>query len=567
MPTTYSRKQMIFLIRLVVIITTAYFIIFTPSSNKQFENFGYFFIAVYLFTNLIVAFMPKKIFYDPKIFYGLVLCDSIMLPAGIYFSGYVGSDLYLMYFFIVSLTTISSRFKYLIINALIFSVIYGWLLYQKGFLSGPLAISYSIRIPLILIITVFYGYLITIRLKDKDKKIQEIQDRYEQIVQATDVMMCIVDQDGKYLFTNQKFIEFYGFSDEKSLLGLTVSSIHNGDDEQAEKSLGDVKSVFQSNNTVQNESFDKLHGIWFANTLSPIRNPLTRAVSSVCIISKDITERVEKENKLNDTIELLRKTRDQLIQKDKMSALGRMASGIAHEIRNPLEIIYMGIDYLDFNLTNDNPHIRKSIDKMLNAVNRANNIIKNILSFSKKSTYKITGFPLCPLLDNVLSLAKHSIRKNNVKVIREYDDKLIEVAADFNMLEQVFLNLVNNAIYAMKDSNEKRLTIHVSKQTVSEIGYKSGYRQADFFIIGDKMVVVEISDTGKGIPAADLPKIFEPFYTTKPTNEGTGLGLSLSHMIMDRLSGIIDVKSRENQGTTFYIQLQTDRKKINSNEV
>ena len=567
MANSYSRKKMIFLIRLVVIITTAYFIIFTPAQNKQFENWGYIFIAVYLMTNLIVSCLPDHFFYDNKIFYGLVLCDSIMLPAGIYFSGYVGSDLYLMYFFIVSLTTISSRFKYLLINAVIFSGIYGWLLYQKGFLAGPMAASYSIRIPLIIVITVFYGYLISIRLKDKDRKINEVRERYEQIVQATDVLMCIVDQDGRLLFVNQKFVVFYGYSDEKSLLGRTRSSIGNGEGPESEKSLSYVKSVFETDNTVHHESFDKRRRIWFANTLSPIRDPRNRNVAAVCIVSKDITDRVEKEKKLNDTIELLRRTRDQLIQKDKMAALGRMASGIAHEIRNPLEIIYMGLDYLGYNLSDDNPHIRKSIEKILNAVNRANNIITNILSFSKKSECKIVGFPICPLLDNVLSLAKHKIRKNGVSVIKAYNDEFIEVSADYNMLEQVFLNLVNNAVDAMKDRNEKKLTMRASVQTVSEIGYKSGYRRADFFAIGDEMVVVEISDTGKGIPPEDLPKIFEPFYTTKPTNEGTGLGLSLSHLIMDRLSGIIDVESRENEGTTFFVKLQTNRKDMNSREV
>ena len=256
-----------------------------------------------------------------------------------------------------------------------------------------------------------------------------------------------------------------------------------------------------------------------------------------------------------------------LIQKDKMAALGRMASGIAHEIRNPLEIIYMGVDYLENNLPDDNPHIRESIEKIFNAVNRADNIIKNILSFSRQTVCKIIQLPLNPLLDNVLALAKHKLEKSDVSVRREYADESLEVAGDQTMLEQVFLNLVNNAVDAMKDCKEKILTIRAYKQLVTEIGYKSGYRRADFFSIGDEMIVVEISDTGKGIPEETLSKIFEPFFTTKPTNEGTGLGLSLAHMIMDRLSGTIDVESRENQGTTFFVKLQPTSKIIDTKEV
>ena len=565
MATPLSRKKTIFLVRLMVIVTTAYFIIFSPSAGKGLEIYGYIFITVYLLTNLIVAYIPEKFFYDDKIFYGFILSDSILLPAGIYFSGYVGSDLYLMFFFIISLTTMSSRFGYLMINTLFFSIIYGWLLYQKGFLTGPMAVSYLIQIPFIIVIAMFYGYLITTRLKDTDIRINEVRERYEQIVQATDVLMCIVDHDGKFLFANQKLVKFYGYRDEKSLSGLTISRIHNEDETEAEKSLSYVRSVYQNNDMAQYESYDKNHGIWFAHTLSPIRDPSTRDVFAVCIISKDISDRIEKEKKLNDTVELLIRTRDKLIQKDKMAALGRMASGIAHEIRNPLEIIYMGVDYLENNLPDDNPHIHESIEKIFNAVNRADNIIKNILSFSRQSEYKITQLPLCPLLDNVLTLAELTIQKNGVSVQREYDDELLEVAGDYNMLQQVFLNLVNNAVDAMKDRKEKILTVRAHKQLVTEVGYKTGYRRADFFSIGDEMIIVEISDTGKGIPEKALPKIFEPFFTTK--NEGTGLGLSIAHMIMDRLSGTIDVESRENRGTTFFIKLQPTIKVTDAKEM
>jgi signal transduction histidine kinase len=135
------------------------------------------------------------------------------------------------------------------------------------------------------------------------------------------------------------------------------------------------------------------------------------------------------------------------------------------------------------------------------------------------------------------------------------------VAGDYNMLEQVFLNLINNAVDAMKNCKEKTLTLTVRtyKQLASQVGYKTGYRRADFFNIGDEMIIVEISDTGKGIPEKELPKIFEPFYTTKKANEGTGLGLSIAHMIIDRLSGTIDVESKENKGTTFIIKLQSTK--------
>ena len=551
-----SRKKTIFLVRLMVIITTAYFILFSSSAGRDLEIYGYIFIAFYLMTNLIIAYIPEKYFYDDKIFYGFVLCDSILLPAGIYFSGYVGSDLYLMFFFIISLTTMSARFEYLMLNTVFFSIIYCWLLYEKGVLTGPQSGSYLIQIPFIIVIALFYGYLITTRLRDKDIRINEVRQRYEQIVQATDVLMCIVDYDGTFLFANQKFVKFHGYRDEESLYSLTISQLYHEEENEAEKSLSYVRSVYQNNEMVQYESFDKNHGIWFANTLSPIRDESNRNVIAVCIILKDITDRIAKENKLNNTVELLIKTRDQLIQQDKMAALGRMASGIAHEIRNPLEIIYMGIDYLESNIPDNNPQVLESLEKIYNAVNRADTIIKNVLSFSRQSECKITQIPICQLLDNSLDLAKQSIQKSHVIVNCEYNDKSLEVAADYNMLQQVFLNLVNNAVDAMKESSQKILTVRAYKKLITEIGYKTGYRYTDFFKIGDDMIVIEVSDTGKGIPKDVQSKIFEPFFTTKSLNEGTGLGLSIAHMIMERLNGTIDVESKENQGTTFFINLQ-----------
>lgn len=558
---------MIFLIRMMVIITTAYFILFTPPTNKDLQTYGHLFIAFYLLSNLIVAKIPEKYFYGDKIFYGFVLCDTMMLPAGIYFSGYVGSDLYLMYFLIVLLTTMSANFRFLMLNTLFFSVIYGALLYQKGYLSGPSAITYLIRIPFFMVIAVLYGYIITTRLQDKDRRIREVRERFEQIVQATDVLMFIVDHDGKFLFANQKLVSFYGCQDEKNLHGLSISRIYMGDEAEAQNSLHYVKLVFQKNEMVKYESYDKYHDVWFDNTLSPIRDPSSRDVIAVCIVSRDISDRIEKEVKLKETVDLLQRTRDQLIQKDKMAALGRMASGIAHEIRNPLEIIYMGVEDLEYNLPDDTPHVRETIEKIFKAVDRTNTIIKSILSFSRQSEYKIKELPICPLLDRMLVLAENTIRKNDINVKREYADELLKVAGDQNMLEQVFLNLVNNAVDAMKDRQEKVLSVTAYKQTVSDVGYKSGYRRSDFFNIGDEMIVVEISDTGKGMPEEVLSKIFEPFFTTKPVNEGTGLGLSLAHMIMDRLKGTIDVESRENQGTTFYIKLQPAGQMMDSKEV
>ena len=553
MDVPFSRKRMVLIIRLLVIIITAYVIVFTPAS-PDFKIWGYIFIAFYLFTNLVVAAVPETFFFDDRVFYFIIFFDSIMLPAGIYFSGYVGSDLYLVYFLILCLTTMSARFHYLMINIAIFAGIYAWMLYQNGFITGPESIGYALRIPFIITIAMFYGYIVSARMSDKEHRLKAANEQYEQIVQATDVLVYSVNIEGRLLFANSKFVDYHSYSEERRLLGRRYGELCSADESRV--FLDKVDTVYRYNDMVQFESYDKVHRRWFSNTLSPIRNPEDNSVFAVCVIAKDITDRVEREQELDKTVELLRTTRDQLIQKDKMAALGRMASGVAHEIRNPLEIISMGVDYLDFNLPEAGDNVHQSLERISNAVDRANRVINDVLSFSRKSDFQIKDVAICDLLKEVLTHAGHNIQKNGITVRRDYVDESIKVAADWHMLEQVLLNLVNNAVDAMAECAQKRLAIRVYQKKVTSVGYKTGYRRADFFKVGDTMVIVEIQDTGKGISEDDFPKIFEPFFTTKGTGKGTGLGLSLAHMIMDRLSGTIDVESTVAEGTTFYVKLQ-----------
>ncbi|MBC2715713.1 MAG: PAS domain S-box protein [Desulfobacteraceae bacterium] len=549
----FSRKKSLFLIRLLVIIVMAYVMIFTPSS-QLIQSLSYVFIAFYLFTNLVMAAIPSKHFSDVRIYYQIVCFDSLMIVAGIYLSGLVGTDLYLIYFLIICLTTLTASFKYLLINILLFAGIYGFYLYQSDMLTGPMAVSYSLRLPFIIVIAMFYGFIVYSLLKDKENKLRTTHEKLDQIIQATDVFFYSIDLAGCYLFVNQKLYSNYGYRDAKEMLGLPYSHFHSK--EASESFLKHVHLVNQNRETVFYESYDETLKKWFSHTLSPIEDPAKDTVTGVSIVSKDITDRVEKEIELTKTVTLLRETRDQLIQKDKMSALGRMASGVAHEIRNPLEIIFMGVDYIESSLANDNPDLVEATDKIYTAIDRANKIVNDVLSFSRKSDFKLTDVDICTLMKDTLGLAEHKIRKSGVVLQCDFGTTRPAVRAESNMLGQVLLNLINNAVDAVKDRSEKQLTVSIYSQTIEQVGYKTGYRRADFFKVGDDVVVVEISDTGKGIPEDDLAKIFEPFFTTKATGEGTGLGLSLAHMIMDRIRGTIDVTSEVDVGTSFLVKLQ-----------
>jgi PAS domain S-box-containing protein len=535
-----------------MILVTAYLILFA-SPGHRLNTYSYLFMGAYLASNLFIPYIPAHFFYKAAFFYFLVLFDSIMVITGIYLSGNVGTDFYLVFFLIICLSALGSNLRYLMVTTLLLCGIYGWLLYQEGLLSGTESISHALRLPFIVIVALFFGFIVDVIVRDKDKKIRESEERYKTLVQSSAVLVAIVDIEGRLLSANNKMLSTYGFHAEEQMVGKNISEFHSH--KNSAEFLSHVQKVIGHDTISEYEFYERLFDKWFFITISPIKDSEGQ-IALASVVAKDITVRVKKEEELKETNQKLIETRDQLIQKDKMAALGRMASGIAHEFRNPLEIISMGVDYIENAFHDSNEMAKKSFEKIYNAIDRANKIINDILKFSRKTEFKLEPVVVPELLTETLSLAKHHIKKSNICLNANFPDVTAIALVDRNMLQQVVLNIINNAVDAMSDRPVKELSVSVRRESITKIGYKIGYRQTDYFKIGDEMIVVEIGDTGMGIPEDVLPKIFEPFFTTKETGKGTGLGLSLAHMIIERLRGVIDVQSEINKGTVFYIKLQ-----------
>jgi len=225
---------------------------------------------------------------------------------------------------------------------------------------------------------------------------------------------------------------------------------------------------------------------------------------------------------------------------DKLATVGELAAGAAHEIRNPLTSVRSTIQYLQKDLPEDKKQL---VDGIIGEVDRIDQVIRGLLSFSKASELHMTPVDIQDVLDQTLLLLDSELRNRGIDVRRNSATTDMQITGDAANLKQLFLNILLNSIQAMPDGGI--ITITASDQPTSGDG---GRRK--------NVVCIEIADTGHGIPEVDLPKVFDPFFTTKES--GTGLGLSISYGIVSRHDGEIEIRSRTNggeRGTTVAIRL------------
>lgn len=222
----------------------------------------------------------------------------------------------------------------------------------------------------------------------------------------------------------------------------------------------------------------------------------------------------------------LRTVQSRLIQAAKMEVVGGLATGVAHEVKNPLAIMLQGIDYLSKKVKAEDENDTMILHRMRGAVKKADNIITGLLDFSTWSELKFVSHNLNAVIEASLLLVRHEIDSCKINVTKEFTKKLPRVKIDKNKIEQVFVNIFLNAIHYMPDGG--RLSIRT---------YGNGVEGPE------AAVFVEIEDTGQGVPKNILNRVFDPFFTTRRGSGGTGLGLSIARNIMDMHKGRIGIEN------------------------
>ncbi|MEW6080047.1 MAG: response regulator [Thermodesulfobacteriota bacterium] len=542
-----NRKRLVFFSRLLVIITIAYIMVLAPAGDN-FRLWGYGFIAFYLATNLIIHYLPDRFFSHPAVFYCIVLVDCVLIVTGIYLSGMEGSDLYLIFFVIVCLATLGSELRNLIIASVLFVMIYGWLLYRQGLLQGDMAVSYCLRLPFILVVALFLGYIVDLQSRAQKERLAASENRYRVFVNKLPVGIYqqTIGDNSRFLLMNNCFFEMFGY-DRKDLQGKETDAIYARQEQRQ-----DMFRRLEREKHVEGFSLDlrRRDGSVFNGTVWARKyNDDNREIIEGVII--DVTELKEAEN-------ALKAMERQLQQAQKMEAIGVLAGGVAHNFNNNLMSILGHVSAMLLDRKPSDPDY-EPLRSISLAIREAASLTRNLLGFARGGAYEVLPLDLNELVvneDRIFSSASKSVR-----IHEQLGESLWAVEADRSQLQQVMMNLYVNAAQAMTKTGSGDIFVSTANVLLDESIVRSHH------LPPGRYVKIAVRDTGCGMDETVMGKIFDPFFTTKMPGEGTGLGLSSVYGIIKNHNGFIEVDSRPMQGSVFTIYLPaTDKIVVRDDE-
>ena len=543
---------------LTLLLTISY--LFQISEKRSFfislENNFYYFIGFFYLVTIVYAFLLNRVTDLRRFALIQILVDHFFIMGLIYFTGGKDSFFPITYIFAIIGSSIIFYKRGAYFSASFASLLYGLLLlfqyYHWITPPGQLGDTYEstpIFYSLILSMATFYivaflSSTISEELKKKKSELVQKQDDYNQleafnrnIVQSLDSGLLTIDLEGRINFMNRTAERILTVNGD-ALRGVSVYSLFPEIRERIE-SLEDRGPGFFSENQRYETLFIDQNGqkVYLGFSISP----LTGADASLMghtLIFKDITTLKEMEQ--------------QMIRVDKLAAVGQLAAGMAHEIRNPLTSLSGSIQMLKSELVLDAPN-QRLMEIILRESERLNSLITDFLLFAQPPK---TNKALCnirQIMDETIDLFVNSPECHEaIRVIRPETPQDLQIMIDPDQMKQVFWNLLINAAQAMANGGEIRVHLETRENGVlSPNAPRSASRRARTWLN------ILVSDSGRGIPVQEKEKIFDPFYTTK--DGGTGLGLSIVHKIIESHRGLIRVESELGRGTTFAIFLPMDK--------
>lgn len=377
------------------------------------------------------------------------------------------------------------------------------------------------------------------RLADEIRARRKTQAELSKLVAAVEQTadgIVVTDARGRCEYVNPAFVEMTGFT-RRELVGMPLKIIDaTGPD--SDRIFREMTEAVMAGNVWRGvlPSRKKDGGLFMAeSSVSPVRDEAGK-ISEYVVVKRDVTHELEIKHRLE--------------QSQKLEALGTLSGGIAHELNNILTPI-IGYTELVLDEEGHSPRVKKNLQQILVASERARTILWKILAFSRRDEEEgevRDGVRLSEVIRETLDLFAATIPPTIKVEFQPLTSGEDAVCAGVAQLQQVLLNLAMNAVAAIPDrSGTIKITIREPGQESIEKFMKDP--------ASDRYLEVVVADDGEGIPAADLERIFEPFYTTKPIGQGTGLGLSVVHGIIRNYGGFINVESTPGVGTSFHIFL------------
>ena len=376
-----------------------------------------------------------------------------------------------------------------------------------------------------------------IEKKKVSVELKESQERFITVLDSIAAHVYVADLSTyQILFMNKYMQDSFG----ADLTGKTCWEAFTCNDAPCEHCTNDrlVRPNGEPAGVVTWEGRNELTGRWYINYDRAIRWPGGNLVRLQ--IGTDITQLKELE-KERHAMEL------QLVQSQKMESLGNLAGGIAHDFNNILYPI-LGFTEMALDEVSKNPPARKCMQEVLDSAERAQKLVEQILSFSRQYISDFKPVALVPILTDALKLARATIPAT-IQIETHYAAAHGTVSGAENQLHQVIMNLVTNAFHAMEDTGGV-LRIELDEVTLKAVDIAAGYD-----IDPGNFLVLKVQDSGHGMPAEVVERIFEPYYTTRQKGKGTGLGLSITHGIIKSHGGFITVDTTPESGTTFKVCL------------
>ena len=411
------------------------------------------------------------------------------------------------------------------------------------------------------IVFAFFGGYGKAQMLEKD--LIESEGRYSMVVENASDMIILLNDAGEIIDANLAAMKIFNAAARELLLGKKFPEDFLGTSEQAEKYHKRWKNLFTSNVTDTQHIHDiPIHaesltgnGVDIDVSISQLKvgaNPVT------IVFGRDVTE----QNRLNREREELR---EQLSHAQRLESVGRLAGGVAHDFNNYLHAIQGHLDILKYMHDIEDEKIGSHLERIDNITQQAAELTRELLGFARKGKYVEKKLDLNRLLSDSVELFMPASQTNiDMTFTNNLDNPFIK--GDKVQLQQVFLNILINARDAMEDISDDKMSITI---TLDEgIKFRKYCRTPhEEKVPAETFYCVVVEDTGIGMSKSTVSQIFDPFFTTKPTGKGTGMGLAMVYGTITNHGGIINVSSREDKGTTFYLflpkaELEPDKENV-----